>query len=135
MAYQMPGLILSLLSSGGSTGDQYKGVVATSTASAGGYAVVATRGGKPTGVLLGNSTEAVVQEVQVSGVVLMQAGDSSGNATGVKEGIEVAVSSVGHAVFSTGGAQEYVIGSPLAPMATDSTGIIPVLLNIYRSSS
>ena len=134
-SFEHPGETISLLSSGGSTGDQYKAVFATSSASAGGYAVVAARGGKLIGVLLGSSTEAVFQTVQVSGVAKMQAGDSSGNAVGVIEGGQVSVSSNGQAVFSTGAAQEYIAGSALSPMATDSTGIIPVLLNIYRSSS
>jgi hypothetical protein len=135
MASAIPGLIISLKSSGGPTGDQYKGVYATSSADQDGYAILDDRGHRFTGVLLGNSTEATFQEVQVSGVAKMAAGDSSAMETAITVGLTLSLSTIGQAVPSTGGAGEWKIGTALDSLTTGSTGIIRVLLGAFQSSS
>lgn len=135
MAYQIPGLIISLKSSGAVATQQFHGVFATSSIAAGGYAMVAARGGRVTGVLLGNSTEATDQAIQITGVAKIAAGDSSAMETAITEGLVLSMSSVGQAIPSTGGASEWKIGTALEPLATGSTGVISVLLGIYQSSS
>lgn len=134
MAIETVGLTHSLLSSGGSTGDQYKAIVATSSASSRGYATVAVRGGKLTGILMGNSTQAVYQKYQYAGIAKVAAGDSSGMDTAITEGIKVVASSKGQAVPSTA-INLSLIGIALTNLATGSTGIIDVQLTIGAAST
>lgn len=136
MAYEIPGITITRKSTGGSTGDQYKGVFFTSSGgNADGYAVQGERGGKFSGVLLGNSTEATDQGIQVSGVAKLQAGDSSAMEVAITAGVTLSLSSKGQAVPSTGGAGEWKIGQALESLTTGSTGIISVLLMPFQSSS
>lgn len=123
MAFEIPLLDITLLSSG-STGDQYKAVVASSSANAGGFAVVATRGARFTGWLQDNSTEAAGRAVRLSGVSKVAAGDSSAMDTAITEGSLLTVSSVGQAVPATSGSRLYIGGIALEGLTTGSTGII-----------
>lgn len=126
---EIPGLKLSLKSSGDMSSNQYKAVVASSANAAGGATVVAARGGQLSGVWLGDSTAAEYGAVQHSGIAKLQAGDSSAMDTAIDEGTIVVASSVGHAVPSSA-ADLHQIGQSLDHLSTGSTGIIRVLLNI-----
>lgn len=126
---EIPGLKLSLKSSGDMSSHQYHAVVASSANAAGGATVVAVRGGHVSGVWLGDSTASQYDAVQHSGVAKLQAGDSSAMDNPINEGTVVVASSVGGAVPSTGAGQ-YQIGQSLDHLSTGSTGIIRVLLNI-----
>lgn len=131
MATYHPVLEISLLSSGGSTTDQYKAVFATSSASAGGYAVVGTRGKRATGVLQENSTEATRQRVMVLGVTKVAAGDSSSAPVAIAEGALVLASSKGQAVASTStgdASGDWALGYALDALAAASTGIIRMMV-------
>lgn len=121
---------ISLNSSGDESSNQYKACVASSAVSAGGLAIVAARGGRFTGVLQDKSTAAGISSlVRVAGITKMAAGDSSGMETAITEGLPVICSSNGQAVPSTA-ATDAKIGTALEPLATDSTGIISVLLGV-----
>lgn len=128
MAYEIPALMHTLESTGDSTGDQYKIVVATSS---GGYspglAVVATRGGPWTGVLQEYSTEVGARRIMSLGISKVQAGDSSAMATGITIGSEVVASSQGQAVPSSSDGMD-MVGIALESLSTGSTGIISVML-------
>lgn len=128
MAFGIPVLDISLASSGGSSGNQYKAVVATSSAASGGYAVVGTRGGKVTGVLQENSTQATDHRIRTIGVTKVAAGDSSGAPSAITEGGLLSASSQGQAVASSGAAGDYVFGYALDALGTTSTGIISAIV-------
>src|SRR3990167_4608544 len=127
MAYQVPGVIVSLLSSGDMSTHQYKAVQASTTNAVDGCIVTATRGGKVTGVYQNNSTSQEAGAVQLTGVSKVVAGDSSAMANAITAGLGVVASSVGAAVPSTAAGQ-FLIGIALEPLTTGSTGIIAVLL-------
>lgn len=137
MAFGIPVLDISLASSGGSSGNQYKAVVATSSAANGGYAVVGTRGAKVTGVLQENSTQATDHRIRVIGVTKVAAGDSSGAPTAITEGGLLQSNAQGQAVASTGNPGEHVFGYALDALGTTSTGIISAIVfpSWPRSSS
>lgn len=134
MSFEIPGIDLSLQSSGGRSGDQYKAVFATSSAGSSGYAVVAAIGNKLIGVLQENSTEITPQRVRVSGVSKVAAGDSSGMETAITQGLAVVASSKGQAVPISSQGQS-LIGYALESLSTGSTGIIAVLLAVGAKSS
>ena len=134
MSYSMPGLLLSLLSSGDMSSNQYKAVQASTTNAADGCIVTATRGGKVTGVYQDNSTQAEAGQVMVSGVSKLLMGDSSAMVNAIAVGDNVVASSVGHAVPSTGSGQ-HLIGIALEAAATESTGMISVQLAIGAIST
>lgn len=134
MSYSMPGLLLTLLSSGDMSSNQYKAVQASTTNAVDGAVVTATRGGKVTGVYQNNSTQAEAGAVMASGVSKVLMGDSSAMANAIAVGDKVVASSVGQAVPSTGAGQ-HLIGIALEPAATGSTGMISVLLAIGAIST
>lgn len=127
MSYSVPGTRISLLSSGDMSDHQYKAVQASTTNALDGCIVVATRGGKVTGVYQDNSTTAEAGDVMVTGVSKVVAGDSSAMENAISAGLPVVASSVGAAVPSTA-AGLHLIGIALEPLATGSTGVIAVLL-------
>ncbi len=121
---------ITLNASGDDTNNQYKGVFATSSDALGEYAVVAVLGARAIGVLQDKSTAAgIASLIRVAGITKMQAGASSVMPTAITEGIAVSLSSVGQAVFSSAAATAK-IGTALESLATDSTGIIRVLLGV-----
>ena len=128
MAFEKLTLTDSLLSSGGSTGDLYKIVVATSSNQSGGYAVVAVRGAQWTGILQGNSTEQVAQTIGYTGISRVAAGASSGMDTAITEGSIVISSTVGQVVPATSAGVAFPVGYALETLTTGSTGVIAVLL-------
>lgn len=127
MATSIPVLELSLKSSGSMSSYQYRAVLASTANADNGATVVASRGGKWTGVWQGNSTETTFDRVQVLGVAKVCAGDSSSTDTAITQGSMVVCSSVGQAVPSTAAGLFY-LGIALGSLSTGSTGIIPVLL-------
>lgn len=127
MSYQIPGIVASLLSSGDMSTHQYKAVQASTTNSADGCIVTATRGGKVTGVYQNNSTAQEAGAVMLTGVTKVVAGDSSAMDNAITAGLRVVASSVGAAVPSTAAGQN-VFGIALEPLTTGSTGVIAVLL-------
>ena len=127
MSYSIPGIVLTLRSSGDMSSHQYKAVQASTTNHVDGCVVVAARGAKLTGVYQHNSTTQEAGAVMVSGVSKVLAGDSSAMAVGITAGLPVVASSVGAAVASTAAGQ-WLIGIALEPLATGSTGVIAVLL-------
>ena len=129
MATQVTGIVTSLLSSGQAASAQYKCIVATSSASDGGFAVVAVRGAKLSGILQDNTTEAVSMAVMHTGVAKVAAGDSSAMPTAITQGVRVVASSNGQAVGSTAAGQ-FLIGIARESLATGSTGFISVQLDI-----
>ena len=133
MSYSIPGTMITLLSSGDMSTHQYKAVQASTTNAVDGCTVVATRGGKVTGVYQNNSTQAEAGSVMVDGVTKMIAGDSSAGAA-ISVGDFVVASSVGAAVASTNTTLA-VIGIALEGLAASSTGIISVLLRQGATST
>ena len=129
MANEIPGLTITRKSTGDMSSYQYRAVAASSTVVAGGVALTATLGGALLGIWLDNSTAASFGAVQVSGVAKVQAGASSEMATAIIEGKYIVSSSVGQGILSTAAGLP-CIGIALAPLATDSTGLLPVLLAI-----
>jgi len=127
MSYSVPGIQISLKSSGDMSSHQYKAVQASTTNAADGCIVTATRGGKVTGVYQNNSTASEAGLVMLTGVTKMIAGDSSAMDNAITAGLRVVASSVGAAVPSTAAGQN-VIGIALQPLTTGSTGVIAVLL-------
>ena len=128
MAYGVGVLDITLLSSGTSTSDQYKGVVATSSYKSGYFAIVAARGGKGTGVLQEASTEADVGlRVRVAGITKVAAGDSSSMDVAITEGLHLVWSSKGQAVPTSSGGL-FVAGQAFESLSTGSTGVITMLL-------
>src|SRR6185369_6193525 len=111
------------------SGNQYKAVAASSVNNDGGCVVVATRGGKVTGVFLDNSSAQTNGRVARGGVVKLQAGDSSGMDIAITQGLVVVASSKGQAVPSTGSGQ-HRIGFALDSLSTGSTGIIRVQVSL-----
>lgn len=134
MAFEVPGLELTLRSSGDMSGNQYKLVNASTTNVADGAAKTATRGGGVIGVWQDNSTEQTHGKVQASGVSKVAAGDSSGMETAITLGSRVVASSQGQAVPSSAAGQ-HMVGIALGSLSTGSTGIIPVLLTIGAIST
>lgn len=127
MAFQKLTLTDSLLSSGGSTGDLHKVVVATSGNVLGGYAVVAARGGAWTGILQGNSTEVVSQLIGMEGIARVAAGDSSGGQAVITEGLPLVASSGGRLVPSTA-ADFHQVGRAMQALTSAIQGVIAVHL-------
>lgn len=128
MAYEIPILTHTLVSTGGSTSDQYKVVVATSSGGEGdGYAKVAVRGSKWTGILQEHSTEAAGMTIMSYGISKVAAGDSSAMENAITAGGWVVASSQGQAVPSTA-VDLVALGQALESLSTGSTGVISVLL-------
>lgn len=125
MAYEIPGLTLTLLSSGDMSGNQYKCVRASSANADGGATLVAERGGLLTGVWQDNSTAATYGKVMFTGVSKVLAG--GGDA--ITQGAVLVASSAGQAVPSTASGQ-HTIGFALESLSSDATGVIPVQLAI-----
>lgn len=134
MSFEIPGLEISLLSSGDMSSNQYKAVSASTTNSIDGAIVVATRGGRPNGVWQHNSTTAEAGGLLITGVTKMVAGDSSAMENAIAAGDPVVASSNGHAVPSTGAGQP-LLGLALEALSTGSTGIISVQLAIGAIST
>jgi len=134
MAYEVPILDITLLSSGDMGSYQYRAVQASTTNAADGATLLATRGGNVTGVWQGNSTQTEAGKLRVVGVSKMAAGDSSAMANAIAVGDKVVASSVGQAVPSTGAGQ-HLLGIALGALSTGSTGIIPVALTIGAIST
>ncbi len=121
---------ITLKAPGDQSSNQYKAVVASSATVSGGFAVVATKGARFTGVLQDKSTASGINSrVRVLGITKMAAGASSGMETAITEGLPVMASSVGQAMPSTA-ATDAKIGTALETLTTGSTGIIKVLLGI-----
>lgn len=121
---------ITLNSSGDESSNQYKACVASSAVAAGGLAIVATHGGKFTGVLQDKSTAAgTASRVRVQGITKMACGASSGMEIAITEGLPLTCSSKGQGVPSSSAGQAF-IGQALEPLATGSTGIIRVLLAV-----
>lgn len=129
MATEIPGLTLSLLSSGDMSSNQFKAVQASTTNAADGCIVVATRGAAPTGVYQDNSTQSEAGRIMFTGVTKMEAGDSSAMENAISPNSRVVASSNGTAVPSTASGL-HAIGIALDPLSTGSTGIISVMLTI-----
>jgi hypothetical protein len=134
MAYEVPGIDISLLSSGDMSSNQYRAVDASTTNANEGATKLAVRGGDITGVWQDNSTATTHGRVRTSGVTKMAAGDSSAMETAITQGLKVVASSVGQAVPSSGAGQ-FLLGISLGSLSTGSTGIIPVLLTIGAIST
>ena len=121
---------ITLDATGDHTNDQYKGVFATSSDASGEFAVVEALGARAIGVLQDKSTAAGIPSlIRVAGITKMQAGASSVMPTAIIEGDVVSLSSVGQAIFSSASGTAN-IGTALESLATDSTGIIKVLLGV-----
>lgn len=134
MSFEIPGLKISLVSSGDMSSHQYKAVRASTTNAVDGCVLVAARGARATGVYQHNSTTAEAGQVMLMGVTKMQAGDSSGMENAIAVGAPVMASSVGAAVPSTD-TRDARIGFALEPLATGSTGIIAVFLCLSATST
>ena len=127
MSYSVPGVQISLKSSGDMSSHQYKAVQASTTNATDGCTVVAARGAALTGVYQNNSTASEAGLVMLTGVSKVVAGDSSAMDNAITAGKRVCASSVGAAVPSTVAGQ-HLIGIALEPLTTGSTGVIAVLL-------
>lgn len=127
MSFSIPGVVISLVSSGDMSTHQYKAVQASTTNVDQGAVLVAVRGAAVTGVYQHNSTAREAGSVMVTGVTKMIAGDSSAMDNAITNGRRVVASSVGAAVPSTAAGQ-HLIGIALESLSTGSTGIIAVLL-------
>lgn len=131
MAYEINGEFITRKSSGDMSSGQYHLVNASTTNSADGVILgPSSAGGHVIGVWQDNSTAATHGKVQVSGVAKVQLSTST---NAVTEGAILCGStiSIGRAIVSTSTANTQVpIGKALAPAASGSSGIIPVLLNI-----
>ena len=134
MAFEIPGLTLTLLSSGDMSSNQFKGVQASTTNAVDGAIVVAVRGAAPTGVYQDNSTQSEAGRIMFTGVSKMVAGDSSAMENAISPNTRVVASSVGAAVPSTGAGQ-HLLGVSLDALSTGSTGIISVMLTIGAIST
>lgn len=134
MSYEIPGLNISLVSSGDMSSHQYKAVRASTTNAVDGCVLLSARGTRATGVYQHNSTTSEAGKVMVLGVTKMQAGDSSGMESAIAVGAPVMASSVGAAVPSTD-TSDARIGFALEPLGTGSTGIIAVLLCLSATST
>src|SRR5690606_21023739 len=86
MANQIPGLIITLKSSGDMSANQFSPVGASTANDADGCTVVATSGAAVTGIWLGNSTQSEYGAVQASGVAKVQA---DANDTAIAVGAKV----------------------------------------------
>ena len=134
MAFEIPGTKYTRLSSGDMSAHQYKAVLDSTTNADEGTAVVATRGGRLSGIWQQNSTATEAGEVMLTGISKVAAGDSSGMDTAITQGSNVVCSSKGAAVPSTGAGQ-YLIGQAKESLSTGSTGIIAVALAIGAIST
>lgn len=134
MSFSIPGVVYTRYSSGDMSDHQYKAVVASTANSEEGCTVVATRGGRLTGIWGNNSTAQEAGPVQLTGVAKVVAGDSSAMDTAITQGLPVVCSSKGAAVPSTAAGQ-YIIGHALESLSTGSTGIIAVALAIGAIST
>ena len=121
-------------SSGDMTSHQYKAVQLSTTNSALGTIVTATRGGPVSGVWQDNSTVATFGAMRVLGVSKVAAGDSSGGTSAITIGTKLVASSAGQAVPSTATGQA-LIGISYGVLPSASTGIIPVFLTLGALSS
>ena len=133
MSYSIPGITYSRLSSGDMSSAQYHAVQATTTNSADGCILTATRGGKVDGVYQNNSTAQEAGQIMLTGISKVVAGDSSGGSA-IAAGARVVASSNGRAVASSAAGQ-HLIGIALEPLGASSTGIIAVALAIGAIST
>lgn len=123
---------ITLDATGDNTNNQFKAVVASSGTVAGGFAVVATLGGRFIGVLQDKSTASGISSlVRVAGITKMAAGASSGDMTAaINEGDPVVSSSKGRAIPSTAAGLAKV-GTALDSLAAASSfAVIKVLLGV-----
>lgn len=134
MAFSIPGLMITLKSSGDMSSYQYALVSASTTNVDGGCVLASARGQQVTGVWLNNSTAAEYGPVQVTGVAPILAGDSSAMENAITQGAVVRCSSVGRAVPSTASI-DGAVGLALESLGTGSTGVISILLNIGTTST
>lgn len=131
MANEIPGLSITLKSSGDMSSYQFAPVVASTANAAGGCTVVLTEGAKVTGIWQGDSTSAEFGRVMVSGVSKAQARAVD---TAIVSGSLVYASTDGLTTGSTDAAVNYV-GQSLDALSTGSTGFIRVLLTIGSISA
>lgn len=131
MAYEIPGLEITLKSSGDMSTSQYC-LVNLSTANSADGCILgpSTLGGHVVGVWQGNSTAAEHGKVQVSGIAKVQISTAS-DAIVLGSILTGSTASIGRALVSTSTANSQVpIGKAMAALASGSSAVIPVLLNI-----
>lgn len=131
MAYAIPGLTITAKSSGDMSSAQYHLVNLSTTNSADGCILgPSSQGGHVIGVWLGNSTAAEHGSIQVSGVGRVQLSTTT-EAISYGEILTGSTATIGRAIASTSTTGHFVaIGKALAAVASQSSAIIPVLLNI-----
>lgn len=131
MAYSIPGFEFSAKSSGDMSSAQYHLVRLSTTNSADGVILgPSSAGGQVHGVWQGNSTAAEHGAVQHSGIAKVQLSTAT-EAISFGEILCGSTATTGRAVASTSTGNTLVpIGFAMAAVASGSSAVIPVLLNI-----